>query len=91
VRIAEVRMSATLQLERDVTLQYMRKYGWENVRGGPYSSPNLPRAPKALAASKVRQITSYACVVRAAPPAVDRDTVPTASHRDGSAAASGSE
>ena len=83
VRVAEVRMNATLQLERDVTLGYMRKYGWENVRGGPYSSPNLPRAPKALAASKVRQITSYACVVRAAPPAVDRDTVPIANHTAG--------
>ena len=80
VRIAEVRMNASLQLERDVTLQYMRRYGWEHVRGGPYSSPILPRAPKALAASKVRQITSYACVVRAAPPAVDRDTVPIANH-----------
>jgi predicted GIY-YIG superfamily endonuclease len=83
VRIAEVRMSATLQLERDVTLGYMRKYGWENVRGGPYSSPNLPRAPKALAASKVRQITSYACVVRAAPPTVGTDTVPIANHTAG--------
>jgi predicted GIY-YIG superfamily endonuclease len=82
VRIAEVRMSATLQLERDVTLQYMRRYGWQNVRGGPYSSPNLPRAPKALA-SKVRQITSYACVVRAAPPTVGTDTVPIANHTAG--------
>jgi len=76
-------MSATLQLERDVTLQYMRRYGWQNVRGGPYSSPNLPRAPKALT-SKVRKITSYACIARAAPPAVDRDTVPIANHTDGS-------
>ena len=83
VRIAEVRMNATLQLERDVTLQYMRRYGWQNVRGGPYSSPNLPRAPKALASSKVRQITSYACVVRAAPPTVGTDTVPIANHTAG--------
>ena len=91
VRIAEVRMNATLQLERDVTLQYMRRYGWENVRGGPYSVPNLPRAPKALAASKVRQITSYACVVRAAPPTVGTDTVRAASHTDGSVAVCESE
>ena len=76
-------MSATLQLERDVTLGYMRKYGWEHVRGGPYSSPNLPRAPKALAASKVRQITSYACVVRPAPTAVGTDTMPIANHTAG--------
>jgi len=86
VRIAEVHMNATLQLERDVTLQYMRRYGWEHVRGGPYSSPNLPRAPKALA-SKVRKITSYACIAaRAAPPAADRDTVPIANHTAGSVA-----
>ena len=84
VRIAEVRMSATLQLERDVTLQYMRRYGWQNVRGGPYSSPNLPRAPKALASSKVRKITSYACIARAAPPTVGTDTVRAASRTDGS-------
>ena len=86
VRIAEVRMNATLQLERDVTLQYMRRYGWQNVRGGPYSSPNLPRAPKALAASKFRQITSYACVARAAPPAARTDIVRAGCHTDGSVA-----
>ena len=91
LRIAEVRMNATLQLERDVTLGYMRKYGWENVRGGPYSSPNLPRAPKALATSKVRQITSYACVARAAPPTVGTKTTRADCHTDGSVAVCESE
>jgi predicted GIY-YIG superfamily endonuclease len=89
VRVAEVHMNASLVLERQVTLQYMRRHGWQHVRGGPYSSPHLPRAPKALEAwrRKCRKLTSYAGVVRAAPPAVGRDTAPAASRTDGSVAA----
>ena len=48
VRIAEVRMNATLAMEKEVTLQYMLKYGWEQVRGGPYSKPFMRRPPKEL-------------------------------------------
>ena len=48
VRIKEVRMNATLDLERQITLEYMRRYGWENVRGGPYSKPFMRRPPREL-------------------------------------------
>ena len=47
-RIAEVRNFATLAMEKEVTLQYMLKYGWEQVRGGPYSKPFMRRPPKEL-------------------------------------------
>jgi len=29
--------------EREKTLDYMRKYGWENVRGGGWTAVNLKR------------------------------------------------
>ena len=48
VRIAEVRMNATLAMEKEVTLDYMRRHGWEHVRGGPYSKPFMRRPPKEL-------------------------------------------
>ena len=48
VRLAEVRMNATLEMEKRVTLEYMLKYGWEQVRGGPYSKPFMRRPPKEL-------------------------------------------
>ena len=48
VRIAEVRMTATLAMEKEVTLQYMLRYGWEQVRGGPYSKPFMRRPPREL-------------------------------------------
>ena len=48
VRIAEVRMNATLAMEKEVTLDYMRRYGWELVRGGPFSKPFMRRPPKEL-------------------------------------------
>ena len=48
VRIADVRMNATLAMEKEVTLDYMRRYGWEQVRGGPYSKPYMRRPPKEL-------------------------------------------
>ena len=48
VRIAEVRMNATLDLERQITLEYMRRHGWRHVRGGPYSKPFMRRPPREL-------------------------------------------
>ena len=48
VRIAECRMNATLQMEREVTLHYMRKYGWRQVRGGPWSKAFMKRPPREL-------------------------------------------
>ena len=34
--------------ERTKTLEMMKEYGWENVRGGPWCKVNMSRAPKAL-------------------------------------------
>ena len=31
-------------IEKEITLKYMRLYGWENVRGGPWTAVNL-KAP----------------------------------------------
>ena len=41
-------MNATLALEKKITLEYMQKYGWRHVRGGPYSKPFMRRPPKEL-------------------------------------------
>lgn len=48
VRVVEVRLHATLQMEREVTLRYMRKHGWRKVRGGPWSKAFMPRPPRDL-------------------------------------------
>ena len=48
VRIHAVHMDATLAMEKAITLQYMRRYGWEHVRGGPYSKPYMRRPPREL-------------------------------------------
>jgi len=34
--------------ERNLTLQYMRKFGWENVRGGGWSAVVLKGKPRCL-------------------------------------------
>lgn len=36
------------QLEREVTLQMMDRYGWSNVRGGPWTKRELDSPPTAL-------------------------------------------
>ena len=50
VRVAECRMNATLQMEREVTLHYMRTVpgGWRQVRGGPWSKALMKRPPREL-------------------------------------------
>jgi predicted GIY-YIG superfamily endonuclease len=35
-------------LEREVTLMYMSKYGWQNVRGAGWTSVNMKGPPKDL-------------------------------------------
>ena len=91
VEIAEVRMNATLTMERELTLSYMRRYGWEQVRGGPYSNPDLPRAPKALSGRlRQRKLTSYeGCIVPASARAAGTDSSRAENHTTGSAAACG--
>lgn len=35
-------------VEKEVTLRMMAKYGWENVRGGPWTQTDLSAPPTAL-------------------------------------------
>lgn len=35
-------------LEREVTLMYMKEHGWENVRGAGWTKVDMKRPPKAL-------------------------------------------
>jgi predicted GIY-YIG superfamily endonuclease len=35
-------------LEKDKTLEYMRKYGWQNVRGYAWTKVNMKNPPKQL-------------------------------------------
>ena len=43
--LVEVRLD---NVEKDMTLQYMELYGWENVRGYSWCSPDLDKAPVPL-------------------------------------------
>jgi len=45
IDVEEVRENADL---KEVTLEYMRKYGWENVRGYAWSQWNMRNPPKEL-------------------------------------------
>jgi predicted GIY-YIG superfamily endonuclease len=38
----------TLIDENNVTLEYMKKYGWQNVRGGRYCNIKMKNPPKKL-------------------------------------------
>lgn len=42
-------VKGTLEDEKRVTLEHMQKYGWDNVRGGPYCHIEMNKAPVALA------------------------------------------
>jgi hypothetical protein len=46
---------ATLETERQVTLDCMRQYGWQNVRGSVYCSPNLKEPPVELGLAATTQ------------------------------------
>lgn len=45
IKVEEVRENANL---KEVTLEYMQLYGWENVRGYAWSQWNMERPPKEL-------------------------------------------
>ena len=45
IALEEVRENADL---KEVTLEYMREYGWENVRGYAWSQWNMKNPPKEL-------------------------------------------
>lgn len=36
------------ELEREVTLMYMKRYGWENVRGAGWTKTEMENKPKPL-------------------------------------------
>jgi predicted GIY-YIG superfamily endonuclease len=42
VKVLSVIRRCELEDEKDVTLKYMKKYGMDNVRGGPFSTLDLP-------------------------------------------------
>lgn len=37
-----------LERERELTLELMKQYGWQSVRGGPWATPNLEHPPSEL-------------------------------------------
>ena len=45
IALEEVRENADL---KEVTLEFMRKYGWENVRGYAWSQWNMKNTPREL-------------------------------------------
>lgn len=47
VQVMEWR-EGTMEDENKITLEYMRDYGWWNVRGGNYCSIDMERPPKEL-------------------------------------------
>ena len=46
----------TLEDEKAVTLEYMTKYGWWNVRGGPWCNVNMTKPPTCLIPQLPEQI-----------------------------------
>ncbi len=48
LQVIEIFEDAIPDFETIITLEYMRKYGWWNVRGGPWCQVNLSRPPKEL-------------------------------------------
>lgn len=57
VRIIETNVSswrAALEIETLLTLELMKVYGWQNVRGGPYSASDLVCEPPLLSQQRLR-------------------------------------
>jgi|TARA_Y100000389_G_scaffold202413_1_gene247611 predicted GIY-YIG superfamily endonuclease len=48
IRIQEVICDSNKHMENDKTLQMMKKYGWENVRGGNWCTVDLKAPPQGL-------------------------------------------
>jgi len=63
IRIAETRKITTPFDETNVTKEYMKKYGIDNVRGGAYASLDLPDEQVALIRHELRAAsdTCYNC------------------------------
>jgi predicted GIY-YIG superfamily endonuclease len=43
--IVELKVGGTKADETQLTLEYMKRHGWQNVRGGPYVEVNMPKPP----------------------------------------------
>jgi predicted GIY-YIG superfamily endonuclease len=63
VRIAETRKITSAFDETNVTKEYMKKYGIDNVRGGAYTAVTLPEEQEALIRHELRASTDacYKC------------------------------
>jgi|SRR6185437_10722285 len=46
VKTIEILHDKDKAYETQLTLEYMRKYGWQNVRGGPYVQVNMIQPPQ---------------------------------------------
>ena len=57
IKIKEVVQEKTCYDERDKTLEYMEKYGWENVRGYAWCRENMSKKPKIK--NKTKQSKEY--------------------------------
>jgi len=58
VQVIEWR-EGTLMDENKVTLEYMEKYGWWNVRGGSFCNVEMTKPPKALMPELPKQINAH--------------------------------
>lgn len=52
--VIELQLNADQEDEKRKTLQYMREYGWENVRGSCYCAINMKEAPPELAVPTIQ-------------------------------------
>ena len=50
------KISEAISLENSITVKYMRKYGWENVRGGDYCTLNIEKLRFLLSAKVIGTI-----------------------------------
>ena len=48
VTVDRVVIPATKKTEDDITLEYMRRYGWRKVRGGRWCQTDMKRPPAEL-------------------------------------------
>ena len=46
LKVQETHENKDKAYETQLTLEYMRKYGWQNVRGGPYVQVDMPNPPQ---------------------------------------------
>lgn len=59
IKIKEVREEISCYDERDKTLEYMEKYGWENVRGYAWCQQTLSKKPKIKQRKRINENQRY--------------------------------